>query len=53
MKIEITLDQSDMNVLQSGVGVAKVIHGTVVTIFYDPAIKRSEYFEKRFGVKGK
>lgn len=39
--------------LQAGVGVAKAIHGHIVTIFYESAMTRDEYFEKRFGVEKK
>lgn len=48
MKIEITLDQSDMDVLCSGHQVAKAIRGGVVTIIYDRTIKVEEQMEEKF-----
>lgn len=53
MNIEILLDQSDMDMLRSGISVAKAIKGNVVTIIYEPTMTRDEYFEKRFGVEKK
>lgn len=48
MKIEITLDRSDMDLLRSGVQVAKAIRGGVVTIIYDGAVKVEEQLEEKF-----
>jgi hypothetical protein len=48
MKIEITLDQSDMDLLRSGVAVAKAVRGGVVTIIYDGTIKPEEELEEKF-----
>jgi hypothetical protein len=48
MKIEITLDHSDMDLLRSGGQVAKAIRGGVVTIVYDRAVKREEELEEKY-----
>jgi hypothetical protein len=48
MKIEIVLDQSDMDLLRSGIPVAKAVRSGVVTIIFDPTIKVEEKMEKKY-----
>jgi len=51
MKIELTLDQSDMDLLRTGQQVAKSIRGGLVVISFDPTIHVIEYLEKKHAEK--